>query len=149
MYVGYNYNNIVFFISADDLKSKATTSFNKKLGFAKIDALVLPIKIRFKNSQPNGNFDFEQSISLGPAISFKRNYGGPFGKSSSEFLLGLNVTNVSVDSNTAPKAVTSKTTLLGLTPFVGYTYTYSKINFSLLVGIDILTGNAEKTYVYM
>ncbi len=146
--IGPAYNGAFFFISDVDLKDKATSMFNKKKGVAKLDALVLPIKIRFKNNQPNGNFDFEQSISIGPAISIIRNYGGAFGKSSSEFLFGLNATNISVDSNTVPKVIKSKTSLVGLSPFIGFSYIYSGISFSVLGGIDILTGEAGKTWVY-
>ena len=54
-------------------------------------------------------------------------------------LLGFNVTNIFVDTNTAPKAITSKTTLLGLPPFTGLTITYKDANVSALCGIDILT----------
>lgn len=143
-----NANGVVFFISTGDLTKDATTSFTKKRSFAAVNAIVLPIKLRFHNSQPNGDFSFEQNISLGGALSLNFHYGGPFGNTTVSGLLGLNITNVSVDSLTAPKAVTSKTTLLGLTPFAGIMFTYKDINISALCGLDVLTGKAAATWVY-
>lgn len=141
-------NGKVFFVKADDVKNNATASFNKPKGWLSVEGVVLPIKLRFKNKQPAGDFDFLQSVSIGPAIAKVWNYGGAFGTSSLSLLGGLNITNVSVDSTTAPGAVTSKTTLLGLSPFIGLSYTYSGISLSLLAGMDILTGKAGQVWAY-
>ncbi len=141
-------NGISYFISEAELGSMATTDFRKPRGALKIDALVLPIKLRFKNDEPGGEFDFLQSVSVGPAISLFRGYGGPFSKKSTAFLLGFNVTNISVDDKTAPGVIDSKTTLVGLSPFLGFNIEYQGINFSLLTGIDILTGKAGEVWSY-
>lgn len=141
-------NGIAYFVSAANLANMASSDFRKPRGIVKIDALVLPIKLRFKNKEAGSEFDFAQSISVGPAISFIHNHGGPFGKTSSSFLLGFNVTNVSVDEKTAPGVLESRTTLLGLSPFLGYNLNYQGINFGVLVGIDILTGKAGEVWSY-
>lgn len=141
-------NGKVFFVKADDVKSKATASFHKPKGWLSVEGVVLPIKLRFKTKQPGGDFDFLQSVSIGPAIAKVWNYGGAFGTSSFSVLAGMNITNVSVDENSTQGVVTSKTTLLGLSPFAGMSYTYSGISLSLLTGIDILTGKAGRTWAY-
>ena len=109
---------------------------------------MLPIKLRFKNDQPGGEFDFSQSVSVGPAISFNRNYGGPFGKTSTSFILGFNINNISADEKTVPGVLDSKTTLLGLSPLIGFSLDYQGINFGVLTGIDILTGKAGQAWAY-
>ncbi len=87
----------VFFISSDDLKNDATTL--PKLGLAvSADGLVLPIKLRFHNKQPNGDFSFEQSISVGPAISYTHRVGKVLSGNTGSIMFGFNITNVSVDS---------------------------------------------------
>jgi hypothetical protein len=138
--------NKVFFIGADDLQAAAVPYIRPS--WVTVDAVVLPIKLRFKNSQPNGDFSFEQSISIGPAVAIKKNIGGFFSSDSWSVVFGCNVTNINIDSTTAPKAVTSKTTVLGITPFVGGTLAFKNVNFSLMTGLDILTGKANSTWVY-
>lgn len=148
-YIGADENGFTFFISGDDLKAFATDSFKKAKGWFNVNGLVLPIKLRFKNKQPGGQFDFEQSISIGPAISRVVNYGGPFGQSSLSLLTGLNVTNVAVDNNTvANNLVSSKTTVLALSPFVGFNVQYQSITFSLLSGFDIIPGQIGSNWAY-
>ena len=146
--IGDAQNGDYFFISDADMSAVTTSTFNKPRGIASLDAVVVPIKLRFHNQQPGGEFDFSQSISVGPAISLGRNFGGAFGNNSVAVLFGLNGTNVSVDSSSAPGAVSSKTTLVGLTPFLGINYTHNNINFALFCGIDILTGKAERVWAY-
>jgi hypothetical protein len=147
-FIGSTDNNLYFFISEATLVTSTTNEFRKRHGVIKLDAVVLPIKLRFKNKQPGGEFDFLQSISVGPALSFNTNYGGPFGNTSTSILLGFNVTNVSVDEKTAPGAVDSKTTMLGLSPFLGFNVDYRGINISIMSGLDILTGKAGQVYSY-
>lgn len=141
-------NGVRYFISAADLRTYATKDFRKPHGFFKINALVLPIKLRFNNKQPGGEFSFEQSISVGPAISIQRSFGGAFGTTSTSGLFGLDITNVNGDDKTVPAVLSSKTTLMGLTPFVGFNWEYRGINFSILSGIDILTGKAGHAWAY-
>lgn len=139
---------LTFFITEDEFKVTATNDFRKPNGFFKVDAVVIPIKLRFRNKQPGGIFDFGQSISIGPAISKNWNYGGAFGNKSISILGGFNITNVAVDEKNVPEIITSKTTLLGLCPFVGANVEYRGVSFGIMSGIDILTGDAGKKWAY-
>jgi len=142
-------NGLTFYISDEDLKSYATNTFRKPKGAFKIDGVVLPIKLRFKNKQPAGEFDFEQSISVGPAVSWQVNYGGAFGTSSFSLLTGVNITNVSVDDKTvANNLITSKTTVLALSPFIGFNIDYQNITFSVITGYDVIPGKVGSNWAY-
>lgn len=141
-------NNKYFFIADDDLKDNATTDFRKPNSLLKVDGLVLPIKLRFRNSQPGGVFDFTQSINIGLDIAKTWNKGGAFGTTSFSILAGLNITNVPVDEKTVPGVITGKTTLLGISPNIGFNFEYKSINFGLMSGIDILAGEAGAKWAY-
>jgi len=137
-----------FFISDLDLTTKTTTDFRKPSGFFTLSAVVIPIKLRFKNNQPGGIFDFTQSISLGPIVSKTWNQGGAFGNRSFSILFGVNITNVPVDQTTVPGVITAKTTLFGLSPVVGLNVEIGGINFGALTGLDIVTGEAGRSWAY-
>ncbi|WP_342645388.1 hypothetical protein [Mucilaginibacter sp. CSA2-8R] len=137
-----------FFISSADLKIVATTDFRRRHSWARIDAFIIPVKVRFKNNQPGGVSELTQSINVGPAVSYTKNYGGPFGKNSISLLFAVNATNVSVDEKTVPGIVTGKTTLLGLSPTAGINWQYDKINFGIFTGIDVLFGDAMDKWAY-
>lgn len=139
---------LVFFISDLDLAAKTTSDFRKPNGFFTVNAILLPVKIRFANHQPGGIFDFSQSISIGPVVSKTWNKGGAFGNSSISVLFGVNVTNVSADERTAPGVLTTKTTLFGLSPVIGLNAEYRGVNFGILTGIDIVTGDAARVWAY-
>lgn len=138
----------VFFISDLDLAAKTTSDFRRPNGFFTVHAVIIPVKLRFSNHQPGGIFDFTQSISVGPVVSKTWNKGGAFGNSSISILFGVNVTNVSADEKTAPGILTSKTTLFGLSPVIGLNAEYRGVNFGVLTGIDIVTGDAAKVWAY-
>lgn len=137
-----------FFITEDVLKSEATSDFKKRHSLARLDAFILPIKIRFKNKQPGGISELTQSINVGPAISFTNNYSGPFGKNSLNFIAALNATNISVDEKTVPGVVTGKTTLLGLSPTMGFNWQHQSLTFGIFTGVDILFGDAMDKWAY-
>lgn len=139
---------VVFFISDLDLAAKTTSDFRKPNGFFTVNAVIIPVKLRFANRQPGGIFDFTQSISVGPVVSKTWNRGGAFGNSSISVLFGVNVTNVPADEKTAPGILTSKTTLFGLSPVIGLNAEYRGVNFGILTGIDIVTGSAAKVWAY-
>ena len=141
-------NNVDFFIVDDELKNYATSDFRKPTALVKIDGLVLPMKLRFKTNQPGGIFDFTQSVNVGIDIGKTWNKGGAFGTTSYSILAGLNITNVPVDQTTVPGVITSKTTLLGITPNIGFNLEYKSINFGIMTGIDILTGDAGAKWAY-
>jgi len=139
---------LYFFISELDLAAKTTSDFKKPNGFFAVNALVLPIKLRFRNNQPGGIFDFTQSISLGPVVSKTWNSDGAFSSISYSVLFGVNVTNVAVDEKTVPGVITDKTTLFGLSPVIGVSLEYHGVIFGALVGIDIVTGEAGRAWAY-
>lgn len=139
---------LAYFIADTDLTAKTTTEFRKPNGFFTLSAVVIPIKLRFKNNQPGGIFDFTQSVSLGPIVTKTWNKGGAFGNRSYAILFGINITNVPVDPSTVPGVITDKTTLFGLTPVVGVNIEIKGVNFGALTGIDIVTGAAGRTWAY-
>ena len=146
--IGKQQNGKDFFVTDDDLKNIATTDFRKPTAWLKVDGLVLPMKIRFRTNQSGGVVDFTQSINIGIDIAKTWNKGGAFGTTSYSFLGGVNITNVPVDQTTVPGVITSKTTLLGLTPNIGFNLEYKSINFGIMTGIDILSGTAESKWAY-
>ncbi|WP_157263996.1 hypothetical protein [Pedobacter sp. Leaf176] len=149
VYIGKAQNGQTFFISKVQFDEVVTDNFRKPSGWAKLEGIVLPVKLRFKNHQPGSAFDFGQSIGIGPAVSFTRNHGGPFGENSFTASFGANVTNVDVDENTmAGGHITSKTTVLGFSPFIGLTLEHAGINFSVMGGMDILTGKTGENWAY-
>jgi hypothetical protein len=142
------YNFKEFFISNDDLKAYATSDFRRPKGIAKLDAFILPFKMRFKNKQPGGVSELTQSINVGPAVSLNRNYGGAFGRNSFAVILALNATNISVDEKTVPGVVSGKTTLLGLSPSIGINWQHDSITFGVFTGVDVLFGDAAAKWAY-
>lgn len=141
-------NGKEFFISDDDLKNLATTDFRRPTGMARLDAFILPFKMRFKNNQPGGISDLTQSINVGPAVSLTRNYDGPFGSNSLSLVVALNATNIDVDDKTVPGVVSGKTTLLGLSPAIGLNWQHGNLTFGLFTGVDILFGDAMDKWAY-
>ncbi|MGF7075096.1 hypothetical protein [Mucilaginibacter sp. 3215] len=140
-------NGLSFFIKDEDFVSSATDEFKKKQGLFKVDGVVLPVKLRFRN-KTGGDFDFGQSISVGPALNWTINYGGAFSENTLSILFGANISSIDVDEKTVPKVVTSKTTLLGLTPFAGFNWEFHGVSFGVMTGIDILSGKAEDNWAY-
>jgi hypothetical protein len=141
-------NGKEFFISDDDLKNVATSDFKRPRGIARLDAFILPFKLRFKNNQPGGISELTQSINVGPAVSLFHNYGGAFGKNSFAVILALNATNISVDDKTVPGVVSGKTTMLGLSPTFGINWQHESLTFGVFTGIDMLFGDAMDKWAY-
>jgi len=115
-----------------------------------IDALVMPIKLRFGNDQ-GGDFEFTQNVSLGGAIAIpitsKKN-SSTFSENKLTIILGLMGNSVTVDDKTAPGVYTTKASVLALSPVAGFNIKRKKVAFGLITGLDVLTGKARKSWVY-
>jgi hypothetical protein len=148
-YMDNSDNDNYFCMEKERFNLECTNQFKKRVdGF--VDAIVLPFKFRFKNAQ-GGEFDFTQSVSVGGAISFelgKSYISRTYSDNSYSIIVGLNATNVTVDENTVPNVITSKTTALGITPIFGFNVVKGRVSLGALMGLDILTGEAGRRWVY-
>lgn len=73
---------------------------------------------------------------------------GMLDNKSADLVLGLNATSVSVDEKTVPGIYTSKALAVAISPVFGFKFRYDSVEFGLLGGLDILTGEARRAWVY-
>ncbi|GGH06870.1 hypothetical protein [Pedobacter zeae] len=145
-YVDKADNNDFFYITENDLSKYAVTGFTEPR-IVGLDGLVIPMKIRFSNHQ-GGNFDVTQAVTIGFAYNYRLDKWGMLDNKSADLVLGLNATSVGVDEKTVPGVYTTKAQAVAISPVFGFKVRYEGIEFGLLGGMDILTGEARRAWVY-
>jgi len=145
-YVDKADNNEFFYITEDDLSKHAVTGFAEPRVVG-LDGLVIPMKIRFSNHR-GGDFDVTQAVTIGFAYNYRLDKWGMLDNKSADLVLGLNATSVGVDEKTVPGVYTSKALAVAISPVFGFKVRYEGVEFGLLGGIDILTGESRRAWVY-
>lgn len=151
---GKDANYKYFYVSNDDFDKYTTVEFTPKNDILFISLIYLPVKMRFGNKQERF-FDFGESITLTPAIGFKRRIGGTFSTTSISFMLGVGPTIINVDEKTAPKLyggdtanANGKKTIAAITPSLGIMFEKKRIQIGLMAGLDIPAGKEGREWIY-
>jgi len=151
---GKSSNNKYYYISNDDFDKYTTTEFTPKNDILFISLIYLPVKMRFGDRQDRF-FDFGESVTLTPAVGYKRRIGSVFSTTFISFMLGVGPTLINVDEKTAPKLYGSDTvnangkkTIGAITPSLGIMFEKKRIQIGLMAGIDIPAGKEGREWIY-
>jgi len=148
-------NNIYFLLSNAEYNLSAER-YEKKGGIT-VGASTTLIKIRpgsgdaLIDSKTGGTyrvpFDFANDFNLGLMFGWKH-------KQSKEpelahnFLLGLGITSISVDSLTTQGLITAKSNQAALTWSVGYVFEYNRFQIGAFTGLDLMAGEVGRNWIY-
>ena len=143
---------IYFLISAADLKSDAV-----RLQHAGTVSLVTGasfIKFRPGSGTPISkdgkdyykNTDISNDFTLSLLASVKLSKAG----ANTDFfgLFGVNFSSIKVTPATTQGFLASETNVGSIAPTIGFEYQIDRVQFGLLSGIDVLTGDVNRYFVY-
>jgi hypothetical protein len=142
-------NNNYFLLAVEDFTNQATDDFYPRNSLLVLSSLILPYKLNFGNKQPGSGFNFAHNITVGPAFGLRhRTSQTSIGDQAIDYLFNIGITSINVDQKTVPGIVTESTNLSAFTLGAGIAYEFGKIQLGIFTGIDILTGDANRAYVY-
>jgi len=130
-----------FLISAFEFQ-QSCQKIEGKVKFSVGTATTL-IKYRPGSSKKSGDIGNDINIGLlvGPRIAQGKN-------AAHYFLFGANFGSVTLTPKTTNSAVQSETNVAAITPTVGYVFQYDKVQIGLFSGVDILSGEAYRQWIY-
>ncbi|MCW3074261.1 MAG: hypothetical protein JWP69_1330 [Flaviaesturariibacter sp.] len=144
-------NQTVYFLLPATTYNQVAERFKSPHSFT-VGAATTLIKIRPGSKEPiDGKwpvyFDFANDFNIGVLFGYKYK---PWRKIdfASNFLAGISVTSIGIDSLTTKGIAKSPSNSSGLTFSLGYVAEFNKFQFGVFSGLDMLTGEVGRNWVY-
>lgn len=151
-YVGPADAPVYFLLSPSDLKSDAsrlqhggTVSLVTGASFIKFrPGSGTPISKDGKDYYKNTDISNDFTLSLLASVKLSK-----AGANTDFFgLFGVNFSSIKVTPATTQGFLTSETNVGSIAPTIGFEYQIDRVQFGLLSGIDVLTGDVNRYFVY-
>lgn len=150
-----NEENLYFILSKAEYTLSAER--HEKKGNVTVGASTTLIKIRpgsgdelitnNKGGSYNVPFDFANDFNLGLMFGWKHQQSKD-PELAHNFLFGLGITSISVDSLTTQGFVTTKSNQAALTWSLGYVFEYNKFQIGAFTGVDLMAGEVGRNWIY-
>ncbi len=140
-----------FLISKLNIGELGETKYTLPKGSFTFGATTIPIKVRFASKENNGAreryFDFNGEVNIGLTAGYKlRPSRNP--NFFINFLAGVGITSIPVDSSTTNGYVSSSTKASGLTPSIGVLFEIKDFQIGVYSGIDFLARELGDRWSY-
>ncbi|MFD1141873.1 hypothetical protein ACFQ4C_12170 [Larkinella insperata] len=129
-----------------------TSSTRKPEGRWAFGTVIMPLKLRFGDTDSKGNnlrsFDFTSEVNIGLSLAYKIT---PRTWPTKIFVIGsIGTTSIPVEAATTKDFIESKTNVAAFSPTLGFLVNFDDIDLqlNLVTGIDYMPGELGRKWIY-